>query len=111
MDIPDPGLHAALALAVTVPFASKSNGLGDGQFALVPSAVLAADIPYCPGAQAFINLNTARNDGTAHDGRHPSALNIGVYAPIRQVTLTSEWNMSDEEGNFYTPGIVWRMPA
>jgi hypothetical protein len=111
MDIADSRLHAALALAVAVPVASKSGDLGDGQFALMPSAIVAADIPNWPGAQVFLNLGTALNDGTAHGRRHPSTLNVGTYAPVGRITFTSEWNLSDEEGNFYTPGIVWRTPA
>jgi hypothetical protein len=111
MNVAESGLHAALALAVTVPTANRSSGLGDGQFALVPSAVLAADIPRWPGAQAFFNLGSELNDGAAHDGRHPSFLNFGAFAPIRRITVTSEWNLSDANGNFYTPGIIWRTPA
>ena len=111
MNIADSHLHAALELAVVLPTSNKSDGLDIGQFALMPSAVLAADIPGWSGAQAFVNFGGELNDGTAHDGRRPWIVNFGAFAPIRQFTLTSEWNFSQAEGNFYTPGIVWRTPA
>jgi hypothetical protein len=108
MDVGGTGTHAALGLEVTLPTGDDDRELGEGEFAFAPSAVVAVDLPSWRGAQVFANFGVEVQPGADRGERSAWFLNLGGYAPIGAMTATLEWNLTEDEGNYVTPGLIWR---
>jgi hypothetical protein len=107
MNIGGSRTHAALGLEVTLPTGDENRELGEGEFGFAPSAVVAVDL--ARGAQVFANFGVEFQPGADEaEERSQWFLNVGAFAPIGDFTATFEWNLSEHEGNYVTPGLVWR---
>lgn len=108
MNINGSHLHAALGVEVTLPTGDEDRELGEGEFAFAPSAVVAADIGGWPGAQVFANFGVEIAPHAEGDERAAWFLNFGAFAPFGDITTTLEFNLTEHEGNYVTPGLIWR---
>lgn len=109
MHIGDRGMHAAFDVALTLPTGDEDRDLGEGRYFFTPSAVVAADIRGWRGAQVFANFGAEIALGSSPEGRTSWFLNVGAFAPIGEWTPAIECNLSETEGNYVTPGIIWRV--
>ena len=106
MNIGGSGFHAALGADFTIPTGNADKDLGEGQFAVSPIVVVAADIPSLPGAQAVANFGTDVGEGSFAFDEAEWFMNAAFFVPVNRLILTTEFNLSKDE-SFFTPGVLF----
>ena len=106
MNISGSNAHAALGLDFTIPTGAEEKGFGDGEFAVSPIVILAANLPSLHGTHVVANFGTDVGEGAFAFDEADWLANLAFFVPVQPLVLSVELNLSAHE-SFFTPGLIW----